>query len=76
MSNWIDFVKNVQKRDKTTYSNALRTASGEWKAKKPKTEKMTAQDMKLRKMDKTTRKKKDIQVEKGHRTRKNTAYDD
>lgn len=36
MSAWIDFVKKIQKRDKSTYTEALKKASKEYK-KKPAT---------------------------------------
>ena len=75
MSDWIDFVKKVQKRDATTYSNALKVASAEWKQKRGTKSAATPQERKLRKMDMTKKRRNDITVDKKKHSRKSRAYD-
>lgn len=70
MTSWVEFVKKVQHRDGTTYSNALKTASSEWKKHKSTEHKSTehksnnSQETKLRKLDGTAKRRNDIQVRK------------
>ena len=56
MSAWIDFVKKIQKRDKITYTEALKKASKEYKKKDSSTKKTTQAKKK------TATKKKDMEM--------------
>ena len=72
MTEWVDFVKSVQQRDNITYSKALRTASSEWKKKKSVKAEKSPQDAKLRKLDGTAKRRKDIKMTGHKKTQKNS----
>ncbi len=58
MSQWIDFVKKVQKRDKITYTEALKKASKEYKKDTKTTTKKKAPVKKM----KVSKSKKDMEM--------------
>ena len=66
MSEWIDFVKKVAKRDKISYTKALTVASGEYKKTNKKTDKGSKSKTKKGELDFTT-KKGSVKVEGGKR---------
>tara|TARA_B110000208_G_scaffold66401_1_gene86162 strand:- start:5736 stop:5957 length:222 start_codon:yes stop_codon:yes gene_type:complete len=66
MSEWIDFVKKVAKRDKISYTKALTVASGEYKKTKTGVSKGTKSKTMKGKLDFTT-KKGDVKDEGGKR---------
>jgi len=57
MSAWIEFVKKVAKRDKISYTEALKKASKEYKKKDTKTTKKKAPAKKA-----SSKSKKDMEV--------------
>ncbi len=66
MSEWIDFVKKVAKRDGISYTKALTVASGEYKKTKTGVSKGSKSKTKKGELDFTT-KKGDVRVEGGKR---------
>ena len=61
MSAWTDFAKKVMKRDKITYSQALKVASKEYKKKDTKTTTTTKKKAPVKKM-KVSKSKKNMEV--------------